>query len=223
MSPTVATFPLTNIDEMRDRIMKQSFNSALILEYNENLSPYKSIIGYKNFDKNSNPNLWNLNGLALKTYQSDIFNNWLNTESIDGENGISAVTAISTAGDKFTIDTLNLSKKVYDMLNRVAVSGGSYEDWLSATYAHEPRRRAESPIYLGGLSKEVVFQEVISQSNVEFNDRNNPLGSLAGRGVLNKSCFFVSFRKSLYSDKSTTSVCISIHFFNFKPLKKHSI
>ena len=42
----------------------------------------------------------------------------------DGENGISAITAISTAGDKFTIDQLNLSKKVYDMLNRIAVSEG---------------------------------------------------------------------------------------------------
>lgn len=184
-STAVSTFPLTNIDEMRDRIMKQSFNSALTLNNSESLSPYKSIVGYDGSSGSKNPNLWSMNGLGLKTYQSDIFNNWLNTESIDGDNGISAVTAISTAGDKFTIDTLNLSKKVYDMLNRVAVSGGSYEDWLSATYAHEPRRRAESPIYLGGLSKEVVFQEVISQSNVEFNDRNNPLGSLAGRGVLN--------------------------------------
>jgi hypothetical protein len=187
LSTSVSTFSLSNIDEMRDRIMKHSFNSALTLNNTETLSPYKSIVSYVYTEDNStkNPNLWALNGLGLKTYQSDIFNNWLNTESIDGENGISAVTAISTAGDKFTIDTLNLSKKVYDMLNRVAVSGGSYEDWLSATYAHEPRRRAESPIYLGGLSKEVVFQEVISQSNVEYDDRNNPLGSLAGRGVLN--------------------------------------
>lgn len=185
-STSVSTFPLTNIDEMRDRIMQQNFNSTLLLTDAETLSPYKSIYGYKGQDDpGENPNLWTMNGLGLKTYQSDIFNNWLNTESIDGDNGISAVTAISTAGDKFTIDTLNLSKKVYDMLNRVAVSGGSYEDWLSATYAHEPRRRAESPIYLGGLSKEVVFQEVVSQSNVDFNDRNNPLGSLAGRGVLN--------------------------------------
>ena len=64
-------------------------------------------------------------GLLLKTYQSDIFNNWIKTEWIDGENGISAITAISMTGDKFTIDQLNLSKKVYDMLNRIAVSGCS--------------------------------------------------------------------------------------------------
>lgn len=184
----VKTFPLTNIDDMRDRIMQQSFNSALILNYyNQNYNdeyPYSDIIYFNSNDRLSF-NLSSMNGLGLKTYQSDIFNNWLNTESIDGENGISAVTAIDTSSGKFTIDTLNLSKKVYDMLNRVAVSGGSYEDWLSATYDHEPHRRTESPVYLGGLSKEVIFQEVVSQSNVEYNG-NHPLGSLAGRGNLSQ-------------------------------------
>ena len=60
------------------------------------------------------------NGLLIKTYQSDKFNNWVSTEWIDGGNGISEITAISTAGDKFTIDQLNLSKKVYDMLKQIS-------------------------------------------------------------------------------------------------------
>ena len=51
-------------------------------------------------------------GLAIKTHQSDLFNNWINTEWIDGENGISAITAIDTSSGSFNIDTLNLSKKV---------------------------------------------------------------------------------------------------------------
>ena len=64
-------------------------------------------------------------GLALKTYQSDINTNWVNTEWIDGETGINAITAIDTSSGSFTLDTLNLAKKVYTMLNRIAVSGGS--------------------------------------------------------------------------------------------------
>ena len=40
------------------------------------------------------------------------------------------------------------------MLNRIAVSGGSYDDWLDAVYDHERMRRAESPIYHGGLIRE---------------------------------------------------------------------
>ncbi|AYQ58125.1 putative VP1-2 [Microviridae sp.] len=66
------------------------------------------------------------------------------------------------------------------MLNRIAVSGGSYDDWLQAVWAHDSYSRAETPIYLGGLSKEVIFQEVISNSAAI----NEPLGTLAGRGAL---------------------------------------
>lgn len=118
-------------------------------------------------------------GLILKTYQSDIFNNWIKTEWIDGENGISAITAISTTGDKFTIDQLNLSKKVYDMLNRIAVSGGTYQDWVETVYTSSWNMHTETPMYEGGMSSEIEFQEVVSNSATA----DEPLGTLAGRGI----------------------------------------
>ena len=118
-------------------------------------------------------------GLLLKTYQSDIFNNWIKTEWIDGENGISAITAISTTGDKFTIDQLNLSKKVYDMLNRIAVSGGTYQDWVETVYTSSWNMHTETPMYEGGMSSEIEFQEVVSNSATA----DEPLGTLAGRGI----------------------------------------
>ena len=40
--------------------------------------------------------------------------------------------------------------------------------------------RSETPVYQGGYSDEVIFQEVISNSATE----NEPLGTLAGRGKL---------------------------------------
>lgn len=118
-------------------------------------------------------------GLLLKTLQSDIFNNWINTEWIDGDNGISAITAIDTSSGEFTIDTLNLAKKVYDMLNRIAVSGGSYRDWIETVYTGGYMMHTETPVYEGGMSCEIEFQEVVSNSATE----EEPLGTLAGRGV----------------------------------------
>ena len=91
------------------------------------------------------------NGLGIKTYQSDIFNNWLDNDLITGSNGIAEITAIDTSDGSFSIDTLNLSKKVYDMLNRIAVSGGSYDDWLDAVYDHEVWGKTETPVYHGGF------------------------------------------------------------------------
>ena len=73
-------------------------------------------------------------GLALKTYQSDINTNWVNTEWIDGDSGINAITSIDTSSGSFTLDTLNLAKKVYTMLNRIAVSDGSYNAWIQTVY-----------------------------------------------------------------------------------------
>ena len=122
-------------------------------------------------------------GLLLKTLQSDIFNNWINTEWIDGDNGISAITAIDTSSGEFTIDTLNLAKKVYDMLNRIAVSGGSYRDWIETVYTGGYMMHTETPVYEGGMSCEIEFQEVVSNSATE----DEPLGTLAGRGVSTQS------------------------------------
>ena len=66
------------------------------------------------------------------------------------------------------------------MLMRVAVSGGSYDDWLDAIYAHDRYKKCETPMYLGGLSKELQFNAVVSNSSTD----EQPLGTLAGRGVM---------------------------------------
>ena len=129
------SFSLENIDEMREAILSKVNSTAPFNINNDcNILPYADCIG----------NLSNVlyssakqNGLGIKTYQSDIFNNWLDSDLITGSNGIAEITAIDTSDGSFSIDTLNLSKKVYDMLNRIAVSGGSYDDWLDAVYDHE--------------------------------------------------------------------------------------
>lgn len=181
MRPTLTSFPLTNIDTMRENILAAPTNAPYVINGTA-LTPYNLAAAIKS-DVFKMYAVHPQEGLAVKTYQSDMFNNWISTEWIDGANGISAVTAISTAGNKFTIDSLNIAKKVYDMLNRIAVSGGSYQDWLETVYDHQSKWRAEGPVYMGGLSKEIVFQEVVSTATTGEQD---PLGSLAGRGVLGK-------------------------------------
>lgn len=177
VTPKITTFPLKNIDDMRKDILVDVNNASSFLITSETYAPYglplqEGDLGYCN--------LASQEGLALKTYQSDLFNNWISTEWIDGDNGINSITAIDTSSGEFTIDTLMLSRKVYDMLNRIALSGGTYDDWLNAVYTHERTRGIENPMYLGGLIRELAFQEVVS--NAESGEQ--PLGTLAGRGVL---------------------------------------
>ena len=67
-------------------------------------------------------------GLAVKTYDSDVFQNWVNTELIEGSQGINEASSVAIVNDKLSMDALNLAQKVYDFLNRVAVSGNTYKD-----------------------------------------------------------------------------------------------
>lgn len=174
VAPSVFTFPLTNIDAMRSNILAWDNTTDPFVIDENSVSPY----GLLNLlvDGHS-PLLNSQEGLGIKTYNSDLFNNWLRDEYV---NYVNTISAVSTTGDSFTIDQLNLSKKVYDLLNRVMVSGGTYNDWIETVYAVEAFRTAETPMYMGGMIKELVFQEVVSQALTE----GQPLGTLAGRGKL---------------------------------------
>lgn len=119
-------------------------------------------------------------GLALKTYNSDLYQNWINTDWIEGVNGINEISSVDVSDGSLSMDALNLAQKVYNMLNRIAVSGGTYRDWLETVFTGgEYMERCETPVFEGGTSQEIVFQEVISNSATE----QEPLGALAGRGV----------------------------------------
>lgn len=172
--PNVETFDLENIDAMRHAMLAFTSTTAPFDVNGTTLEPYRYV-----FEENNDvPNLlFAQEGLGLKTYQSDLFNNWLKSEYLTY---ISNVSSVDTTGDSFTIDQLNLSKKVYDMLNRIAVSGGTYHDWIDSVYDENSRRMAESPMYMGGLIRELVFQEVVSNSEAN----GQPLGTLAGKGTM---------------------------------------
>ena len=175
---SLVSFPLENLDQMRENILKSTgANKEFIIDEETPLEPYVGWTTRTNTD-GALKTTETMFGLAVKTYQSDIFNNWINTEWLDGEGGINEITAIDVSSGSFTMDTLNLAKKVYDMLNRIAVSGGTYQDWIQTVYTNDYVERSETPIYEGGFSSEIIFQEVVSNSATE----NEPLGTLAGRG-----------------------------------------
>lgn len=183
---SIKTAQLTELDDLREELLGAGTNQVIINNQGQLVNGGSGVktIQYLADIWGTEITRWKTQfdnqGLLLKTHQSDIFTNWINTEWIDGENGISAITAIDTSGDSFTLDSLNLAKKVYDMLNRIAVSGGSYRDWIETVYTSDYTIHAETPIYEGGMSDEIVFEAVVSNSATA----DEPLGTLAGRGTL---------------------------------------
>jgi hypothetical protein len=173
---------LSDIDEIRELILGTQGNTPFRIAANNTtikLLDYLCKAGNINANQ-SDPFYYTPEwGLVVKTYQSDICQNWINTEWIDGNDGINQITAVAVEDGKFTIDALNLANKVYNYLNRIAVSDGSYRAWLETTYTGGYTERTETPIYCGGQSAEIVFQEVVSTAAAT----DEPLGTLAGRGM----------------------------------------
>lgn len=178
-------FPLKNIDDTRTEILAAKSTSAYILSNVK--MPYGAATGtielpnYNRTKVYQSSNAWfSQAGLAVKTYLSDRFNNWLNTEWIDGTaGGINAITAVDVSDGKLTMDALILQKKIFNMLNRVAITDGTYQAWREATYGIRSATLPESPIFCGGMQSEIAFDEIVSNSATD----DEPLGTLAGRGV----------------------------------------
>lgn len=173
------SYLLENLDIIRDKILLTPGDVEFDIS-NESMS----IPPFTDFAKRtSQKNLNTTNpqfGLCLKTYNSDLYQNWINTEWIEGATGINEASAVDVSDGKLSMDALNLSQKVYNFLNRIAVSGGTYRDWLETVYTGgNYMERCETPMFEGGVSQEIVFQEVISNSA----SQDEPLGTLAGRGV----------------------------------------
>ena len=178
-------FKLKNIDDERTAILAAPSTSAYTI--NNLKMPYgaaTATLDLPNYDRTKtyhSSNAWfSQAGLAVKTYLSDRFNNWLNTEWIDGTTGgINAITAVDVTDGKLTMDALILQKKIFNMLNRVAITDGTYQAWREATYGIRSATLPESPIFCGGMQSEIAFDEIVSNSATD----EEPLGTLAGRGV----------------------------------------
>lgn len=171
--------PLENLDTIRDKILLTPGDTVFDIGSKTNsVAPFNTLT--ERFSNNKLKTTAPQFGLCLKTYNSDLYQNWINTEWIEGVDGINEASAVDVTDGTLSMDALNLSQKVYNFLNRIAVSGGSYRDWLETVYTGgNYMERCETPMFEGGVSQEIVFQEVISNSATE----NEPLGTLAGRGV----------------------------------------
>lgn len=186
-----SSFPLTEIDDLREYILSKGRSQIRVgTDSDEKLKSLfiHRVLVSPNPEKAGTEQYippivaQEMGGLCLKTHQSDLFNNWVNKEWVDGDNGINAVTDVDVSSGKLNLDALNLAQKVYNMLNRIAISGGSYKDWIETVYTTDYYFRAETPVYEGGMSTTIDFEAVVSNSASNASGTEEPLGSLAGRG-----------------------------------------
>ena len=178
----IQSFPLENIDTMRIDILKNTGLGKTVTVDSQTYLPYgaiskvfdkETVISDKTYKLGQSYNALPMYGLAIKTYQSDINNNWLNAGDV--LNYVTKASEVQVVDNKFDIDALIMAKKVYNLLNRIVVSGSTWTDWQEAVYSENAVTRAEQPIYVGGMSADIMFEEVVATNS-------ESLGQLAGKG-----------------------------------------
>lgn len=185
-SISLSQFELAKIDEMREAILAAPKTAPFNIATPKIGLPYDASIANATVNEtnaNGNASYFSQAGLGIKTYLSDRFNNWLSTEWIDGVGGVTEISSVDVSDGMLKMDALILARKIYDMMNRIAISDGTYQAWQEVVYDEKALRIAESPMYCGGMSSEIVFDEVVSNSATEIDGEISPLGTLAGRGA----------------------------------------
>ena len=99
-------YPLENLDIIRDKILMTPGDTVFDIS-----SETMSVAPLKNFSNRTGQGNLNTSytqyGLCLKTYNSDIYQNWINTEWIEGVTGINEASAVDVADGKLSMDALN--------------------------------------------------------------------------------------------------------------------
>lgn len=171
--------PIEELDEMREKILNLSQIGQRVIADPENKQQLPDTYASLAKATGGKNNLsYSQYGLALKCYQSDIFNNWLRKEWVDEI--LEKTTLDATNG--ISIDAIAMTHKLWEYMNRNAISGNTYQDWEEATTGTDIQRFCESPIFMGGMSFDVVFDEIVSTAAASVDGQQQPLGTLGGRG-----------------------------------------
>ena len=88
-------YDLKLLDQIRDVVLHKKGNETLTLagsELNTQNNGSGELVNF--FDDIIKSQANRLGGMLLKTYDSDIFNNWIKTDWIDGTGGITEITSI---------------------------------------------------------------------------------------------------------------------------------
>lgn len=171
--PILFEFPLENYNEMKMDVLSHVKENTPFVINADSIAPFGTSLGKTGGEwvKKSAQE-----GLAVRTYKSDWFNNWLDTASIESIDERSRMMVDEQGG--ITMNAFLLQEKLFKYLNRIQLAGNSVADWEEASWGIKTDRKAIMPIFEGAMHIRVNFDPVISQSN----DAEKPLGTLASTG-----------------------------------------
>lgn len=171
--PKLTALQYADFDKIRPILNSVPVGSTYVIDKDITISPYKELLSRRSGGNTSLTN--SQEGLMVKTYQSDLNNNFIKTEEITN---INSQTSVSTVGDSFTIDSLNFAIKLNNLQQREVAAGGTLQDYIQVAYGVEMYAMTQIPMFIGGMREHIVFDEVVSNAATAEQE----LGYIAGRG-----------------------------------------
>jgi len=108
-----------------------------------------------------------LGGYALRTYMPDMMNVILNSEFY--EKNVASVQ-VSTAGDTFQIDQFVTAKKLWNSMNKDALSNGTFKDWVRIHFGVTPKIMDDMPTFLGSTTTDIIFEDIRATTSANLGD-----------------------------------------------------
>ena len=104
---TLEKYPLENLDTIRDKILLTAGDVVFdISDTAKSVAPFTNFVKRKAVNNKLNASDPQY-GLCLKTYNSDLYQNWINTEWIEGVNGINEASAVDVSDGTLSMDALS--------------------------------------------------------------------------------------------------------------------
>ena len=189
----LSQIPITNCDDMREDILARVKDTTAFTINADTYAPYGNLFrpmtkkAYTKLNPNTEIEIpctasyYPMQGLAICTYKSDRNNNWLDSEYVDKVFGTGGQGVVDVTNG-LNLNTLLLAQKIFNQANKIAIGNRSYNDWLLTIHGQEVNRPCEIPVYEGGMSQEIYFEEIRSTAATE----GQPMGTIAANGVMGR-------------------------------------
>lgn len=115
-------------------------------------------------------------GLCFRTYRMDLLRGILNSSVGTYK------STIDVSGDQISYDTILEAGKLFDLIQRIDVTGGRFSDWMWTRWHVKPYDDIHRPIYLGSVSETFGNVDVLAPSAGTQYDKSGEVISSSGAG-----------------------------------------
>lgn len=117
------------------------------------------------------------------------------TKSVSG-----SVDSSGISGYSVTVNDLRLAISLQHFLEKNAIGGSRYNEFLKAHFGIAPRDdRLQRPQFIGGSKSPIIISEVLQTSQTTSGESGSPQGNLAGHGLTASKDYICSYHCLEYS------------------------